>query len=51
MPRSARVQVICTVDVVLLTLTEAGLSVLLHERPREPFAGELRASQLVSWLN
>lgn len=32
---------ICTVDVVQLTLAESGLRVLVHARPRAPYAGEL----------
>jgi 8-oxo-dGTP diphosphatase len=31
--------VICTVDVVLLTLSAGQLQVVLHQRPQEPFAG------------
>lgn len=31
--------VICTVDVVLLTLSAGELKVLLHQRPQEPFSG------------
>jgi 8-oxo-dGTP diphosphatase len=41
MPRTGRAQVLCTVDVVLLTLTDAGLHVVVHERPREPYLGAL----------
>lgn len=33
--------IVCTVDVVLLTLHEQVLHVLLHRREREPFAGRL----------
>jgi 8-oxo-dGTP diphosphatase len=56
-PRTGKAQVLCTVDVVLLTLTGdqgaerasehkahadgLGLSVLLHERPLQPFEGVL----------
>ncbi|WP_255988182.1 NUDIX hydrolase [Chitinolyticbacter albus] len=34
-------EVICTVDVVLLTLRDDALQVLLHRREREPFVGTL----------
>lgn len=41
MPRTGRAQVLCTVDVVLLTLSEADLHVLVHERARSPHEGAL----------
>jgi len=41
MPAETLPPVICTVDVVLLTLRDDALHVVLHKRDREPFLGAL----------